>query len=93
MSERDDRPVDDDRVGWRFVPVATALLVTTTTIQYTNRRQRSLRQPVKLNGQKHLVIITEINVKYCFSFDMPSNLWRKRVTNFESKFTAFCLKV
>jgi len=36
------------------------------------------------------------NVKYCqecFSFDMPSDLWRKRVTNFESKFTAFCLKV
>jgi len=36
------------------------------------------------------------NVKYCqecFSFDMPSDLWRKRVTNFESKFTVFCLKV
>jgi len=36
------------------------------------------------------------NVKYCqecFSFDMPSGLWRKRVTNFESKFTAFYLKV
>jgi len=36
------------------------------------------------------------NVKYCqecFAFDMPSDLWRKRVTNFESKFTAFYLKV
>jgi len=36
------------------------------------------------------------NVKYCqegFSFDMPNDLWRKRVTNFESKFTAFYLKV
>jgi len=36
------------------------------------------------------------NVRYCrecFSFDMPSDLWRKRVTNFESKFTAFYLKV
>jgi len=37
------------------------------------------------------------NVKYCqecfFSFDMPSDLWRKRMTNFESKFTAFYLKV
>jgi len=36
------------------------------------------------------------NVKYCqecFSFDTPSDLWRKRVTNFESKFTVFCLKV
>jgi len=29
----------------------------------------------------------------CFSFDMPSDLWQKRVTNFESKFTAFYLKV
>jgi len=32
------------------------------------------------------------NVKYCqecFSFDMPSDLWRKRVANFERKFTAF----
>jgi len=28
-----------------------------------------------------------------FSFDMPSDSWRKRVTNFESKFTASCLKV
>jgi len=26
-------------------------------------------------------------------FDMPSDLWRKRVTNFESNFTAFYLKV
>jgi len=36
------------------------------------------------------------NVKYCqecFSFDMPSDLWGKRVTNFKSKFTAFYLKV
>jgi len=36
------------------------------------------------------------NVEYCqecFSFDMPSDLWRKRVTNFESKFIAFYLKV
>jgi len=36
------------------------------------------------------------NVKYrqdCFSFDMPSDLWRKRVTDFDSKFTAFYLKV
>jgi len=36
------------------------------------------------------------NVKYCqecFSFDMPSDLWRKRVTKFENKFTAFYLKV
>ena len=29
----------------------------------------------------------------CFSFDMPSDLWRKRVTNFESKFTDFYMKV
>jgi len=36
------------------------------------------------------------NVKYCqecFSFNMPSELWRKRVSNFESKFTAFNLKL
>jgi len=36
------------------------------------------------------------NVKYCqecFSFDMPSDLSRKRVANFECKFTAFYLKV
>jgi len=36
------------------------------------------------------------NVKYChacFSFDMPSDLWRKLVTKLESKFTAFYLKV
>jgi len=35
-------------------------------------------------------------VKYCqecFSFEMPSDLWRKRVTKFESKFTDFCVKV
>ena len=35
------------------------------------------------------------NVKYCqecCSFDMRSDLWRKRVTDFESKFTAFYLK-
>jgi len=36
------------------------------------------------------------HVKYCqecFSFDMPSDLWRKRVTKFESKFIAFYVKV
>jgi len=36
------------------------------------------------------------NVTYCqecFSNDMPRHLWRKRVTNFESKFTTFYLKV
>ena len=36
-------------------------------------------------------------VKYCrecfFSFDMPSDLWRKRATKFESKFTDFYTKV
>jgi len=35
-------------------------------------------------------------VKYCqecFSFDMPSDLWRKRVSKFESKFTDFYVKV
>jgi len=35
------------------------------------------------------------NVKYCqecFSFDMPSHLWRKRVTNFESKFYRLLLE-
>jgi len=29
----------------------------------------------------------------CFSFDMTSDLWRKRVTKFKSKFTDFCVKV
>jgi len=28
-----------------------------------------------------------------FSFDMPSDLWHKRVTKFESKFTDFYVKV
>jgi len=31
-------------------------------------------------------------VKYCLecvSFDMPSDMWRKRVTKFDSKFTDF----
>jgi len=29
----------------------------------------------------------------CFSFDMPGDLWRKRVTKFESNFTDFYVKV
>jgi len=35
-------------------------------------------------------------VKYCqecFSFDMPSDLWQKRVTKFEIKLTDFYVKV
>jgi len=32
-------------------------------------------------------------VKKCFSLDMPSDLWRKRVTKFESKFIDFYVKV
>jgi len=38
------------------------------------------------------IIMSNI-VKNVFSFDMPSDLRRKRVTNLESKFTAFYLKV
>ena len=38
------------------------------------------------------IIMSNI-VKNVFSFDMPSVLRRKRVTNLESKFTAFYLKV
>ena len=36
------------------------------------------------------------HVKYCqecFSFEMPSDLWRKRVTKFDSKFPDFYVKV
>jgi len=36
------------------------------------------------------------SVKYyqkCFSFDMPSSLWQKQITKFESKFTDFYVKV
>jgi len=38
------------------------------------------------------IIMSNI-VKNVFSFEMPSDLRRKRVTNLESKFTAFYLKV
>ena len=39
------------------------------------------------------IIMSNIVKNVFFSFDMPSDSRRKRVTNLESKFTAFYLKV
>jgi len=42
---------------------------------------------------QNLTNSSPIHSQECFSFNMPSDLWRKRVSNFESKFTAFNLKL
>ena len=42
----------------------------------------------KTNNMNHVKYCQE-----CFYFDMPSDLWWKRVTKFEGKFTDFYVKV
>jgi len=67
------------------------------TLGECRRRRRHGRHKLAVNVVDRVAGVGgRAHVKYCqecFSFDMPNDLWRKRVIKFESKFIHFYVKI